>query len=80
MDTRALPATVSTTNAHAVALANRIAVHLVHRSMWLSAGGVLSGVPEPPWIPQELRDMLDSLAASTTYDGWTTMDLIDEDA
>ena len=80
IDTMALPVTLSTTGTNEIALANREAVWLVQRSMWLAAGGVLSGTPEPPWMPEELRDMLDHLAASTTYDGWAVMDLIDEDA
>lgn len=79
IDTLALPAVLSTTGTNEIALANRIAVHLVHRSMWLQAGGVLSGVSEPPWVPEELRDMLNHLAASANYDGWAVLDGIPED-
>jgi len=78
LDTLALPATLSTTGTNEISLANRVAVHLVHKSMWFSAGGVLSGTPEPEWIPSEIIEQLRLLAADTDYDGFATADMIDE--
>ena len=47
MDLIANPQTLSSTGTLEVALANRTAVDMVLWSLWASAGGILSGFPEP---------------------------------
>jgi hypothetical protein len=79
LDTEALPATLSTTGTNEIALANRIAVNLVHRSIWLGAGGILSGFPEPVYFTDDMKRQLEQLLASTDVE-WSTLDMIDEDA
>ena len=79
LDTWSLPSTLSASGTNEVALANRVAVWLVHNSMWLSAGGVLSDKPQPSGM-RELKEQLRQLLYGTTTDGWTTLDMIDEDA
>jgi hypothetical protein len=79
LDTEALPDTLSTTGTKEVALANRLAVNLVLRSMWMSAGGPLTGQPEPPFFTNDMKRHLEQLLAAAA-DEWTTLDMIDEDA
>jgi hypothetical protein len=79
LDTEALPDTLSTTGTKEVALANRLAVNLVLRSMWMSAGGPLTGQPEPPFFTDDMKRHLEQLLAASS-DEWTTLDMIDEDA
>lgn len=80
VDTWALPAVLSTSGTNEVALANRRAVFLVHKSIWLAAGGVMSGFPEPRDNASVLKEEIAQLAGGTTTDGWGTLDWIDEDA
>jgi len=79
LDTEALPATLSTTGTNEVALANRIAVQLVIWSLWMSAGGPLSGQPEPPLFTKDMKVSLEQLLAGTTAE-WSTIDTLDENA
>ena len=79
LDTAALPGSLSTTSANAVALANRVAVRLVIHSVWDAAGGPLSGTPEPVVMTEEILAELKQLTADTTFDGFATADMIDED-
>lgn len=79
LDTEALPGTLSTTGTKEVALANRLAVNLVLRGMWMSAGGILTGHPEPPFFTDDMKRHMEQLLASTA-DEWDTIDTIDEDA
>lgn len=79
LDTMALPSTLSTTGTNEVAFANRKAVELVVRALWFSAGGTLSGSPEPPlWTAQD-DVTLSLLLHDTTLDRFTSIDMIDED-
>jgi len=78
IDTEALPAALSASGTNEVAFANRYAVRLVLHSMWLSAGGPLSGAPEPELWTEEWTHELKQLLGSSTADGWTTLDWIDE--
>jgi hypothetical protein len=80
IDTEALPNVLSPTGTNEKLLANRIAVNLVLRSMWASAGGDLSGKPEPLVLDQILKDHIRQLAMDLTEDGFTSIDMIDEDA
>ena len=77
LDTLALPAILSTTGTNEVALANRLACRLVMRSLWMSAGGPLSGQPEPVLLTPDIKESLEQLIASTD-DEWSTIDMIDE--
>ena len=79
MDTLALPGTLSTTGTNEVALANRLACRLVIRSMWMAAGGPLSGQPEPALLTPDIKTSLEELLASTDVE-WSTIDTIDESA
>jgi hypothetical protein len=80
LDTKALPSTLSVSGTNEVAFANRKAVDLVMRALWLSAGGILSGQPEPRMWTQDDDITLAQLLHDTTADGFTTVDMIDEDA
>jgi len=53
---------------------------LVNHAIWMSAGGELTGSPHPPVLDHDMTDLLDNLIADTTYDGFTTLDMLDEDA
>jgi len=77
IDTKALPASLSTTGTNEIALANRLACRLVIRSMWMSAGGPLSGQPEPALLTPDIKESLEELLASTDVE-WSTIDTIDE--
>jgi hypothetical protein len=79
MDTEALPDTLSTTGTEEVALANRIAVNLVIRALWLAAGGPLTGQPEPPYFTEDMKRQIQKLRAATGVE-FDTLDMIDEDA
>ena len=80
LDTKALPSSLSTTGTNEVAFANRKAVDLVIWSLWASAGGPLSGQPEPAIWTQDDNDQLSQLLHDTTADGFSAVDMIDEDA
>jgi hypothetical protein len=80
LDTFALPAALSTTGTNEVALANRVAANLVLRALWASAGGVLSGKPEPVVLSNDMKDEVRQLLYDSTVDGFTTLDMLDEDA
>lgn len=78
LDTEALPDTLSTTGTNEVALANRLACNLVIRAMWMSAGGILTGLPEPSFFTDDMKRHMEQLLASTTSE-WQSIDMIDED-
>ena len=80
LDTAALPATLSTTGANEIALANRVGVRLVIHSVWDAAGGPLSGTPEPVVMTDDILEELSRLLTNTTNDGIYTGDQIDDDA
>ena len=79
IDAYCLPATLSTTSTAALGIANMVAVHFVNHSLYLSAGGALSGVSDPEVMHHGITDLLDKLLMDTTEDGFTTLDMIDED-
>jgi hypothetical protein len=79
IDTEALPGVLSATGANEKLLANRLAVNLVLFSMWASGGGDLSGNPKPEILTHEMKTHIQQLLMDTTQDGWTTLDMIDED-
>jgi hypothetical protein len=80
LDTESLPATLSASGTNEVALANRIACRLVLHSLWMSAGGSLSKDIEPVVLTRQIKAELKQLLHSTTEDGFSTLDMIDEDA
>jgi muconolactone delta-isomerase len=79
LDTKAIPSTLSATGTNEVAFANRVAVNLVLRALWLSAGGILSGQQQPSIWTNDDNDILAQLLADTTAGRYTTIDMIDED-
>ncbi len=79
IDAYSLPAVAPTTGIEILGLANRIAVHIINHAQWLSAGGVLSGFPDPPTLEPDILELLDKINMDTTADGWHTLDMIDED-
>ena len=80
MDIEALPSVLSTTGTNEIALGDRVLYNLVIHSMWASAGGDLSGKPEPVVLTEGIKKEISLLLMDTTADGWTTLDMIDEDA
>ena len=76
IDTFALPAVLSTTGTAEIALANRVSVNLLMRSIDYAAGKEPTG---PELTTQNKADIV-QLAMDTTEDGFTTLDMIDEDA
>ena len=79
-DTEALPGVLSTTGTNEVALGDRVLYNLVLHSMWASAGGDLTGKPEPIVMTQQIKDDIRQLLMDTTEDSFTTLDMINEDA
>ena len=79
LDTEALPGVLSTTGTNEIALGDRVLYNLVLSSLWAAAGGDLSGKPEPVVITNTIRAQLKLLLMDATDDGWTTLDMIDED-
>lgn len=79
LDTYALPATLSATGTNEVALANRVAANLVLHSLWAVAGGVLTGKPEPVILTRDMKEDITQLLYDSTVDGFTTLDMLDED-
>jgi hypothetical protein len=82
LDIMALPGTLSTTDANAIALANREAVRLVIHSVWLAAGGTLSGAPEPLCLfnkayYRHVEQQVKKLQAGTSYGPVAIIDIID---
>ena len=80
VDTEALPGVLSTTGTNEIALGDRVLYNLVLHSMWASAGGDLTGKPEPTVMTQQIKDDIRQLLMDTTEDSFTTLDMIDEDA
>ena len=85
LDVMALPGTLSTTGTNEVALANREAVRLVLHSLWIAAGGTLSGAPEPLSLYNRgyynhVRQQVKKLQAGTTYGPVAVVDMLDTDA
>ncbi len=76
IDTAALPAVLSTTGTAEVALANRVAVNLVLRSIDYAAGKE----PTVPELTTQNKADITQLAMDTTNDGFVALDMIDEDA
>jgi len=81
LDMMALPGALSTTGTNEVALANRECYLIILHSLWASAGGTLSGMPEPisiynPRYYKEVKSMVLKLLAGTTYGGTTTIDMV----
>ena len=82
LDTMALPSTLSTTGTKEVALANREAVRLVLHSVWIAAGGTLSGAAEPMSLYNRtyynhVQKQVRKLIATTTYSSVAVIDIID---
>lgn len=82
LDTMALPGTLSTTDSKAIALANREAYRFMLHAVWSSAGGVLSGFPEPMCLYhkayyEHVQKQVKKLMASTDYGSISTIDLIE---
>jgi len=82
LDVMALPGTLSTSDTNAVALANREAVRFMIHSVWLSAGGPLSGAPEPVCLYNRqyynhVQAQVRKIQKGTTYGSVTTIDTID---
>ena len=80
IDAYCLPATLSTTDTSAIGVANRIAAHMVIKSLWLAAGGELTGKPHPELLHKSMTDLLDKCLMDTTADSFHALDMIDEDA
>jgi len=80
VDTEALPGVLSTTGAGEVGVGIRVLYNLVLHAMWASAGGHLTGKPEPVVMTQQIKDDIRQLLMDTTEDSFTTLDMIDEDA
>ena len=80
VDTEALPGVLSTTGTNEIALGDRVLYNLVLHSMWASAGGDLSGKPEPVVMTDQIKADIRQLLMDTTEDSFTTLDMIDEDA
>lgn len=82
LDMMALPGTLSTTGTNEVALANREAVRLVLHSIWIAAGGTLSGAPEPMCLYNRsyynhVKRQVRKLQATTTYGPVAVVDMLD---
>jgi len=69
IDTAALPGSLSTTGTNEVALANRAVLWLIEQSV--------AGLPLV--LSDDLKEEIAQLAADTTFDGWATVNMIDED-
>ena len=69
VDTEALPGVVSSTGTNEIALGDRVLYNLVIHSMWASAGGDLSGKPEPVVLTQAIKDSIRQLTTAGTTDG-----------
>ena len=80
VDTEALPGVLSTIGTNEIALGDRVLYNLVLHSMWASAGGDLSGKPEPVVMTEQIKADIRQLLMDTTEDSFTTLDWIDEDA
>jgi len=80
MDIEALPGVLSTTGTNEIALGDRILYNLVLNSMWASAGGDLSGKPEPVVMTNQIKADIKQLLMDTTSDSFVALDMIDEDA
>ena len=80
VDIEALPSALSTTGTNEVALGDRVLYNLVIHSMWASAGGDLSGKPEPVVLTEGMKKEISLLLMDNTADGWTTRDMIDKEA
>ena len=80
LDTEALPGVLSTTGTNEVALGDRVLYNLVIHSMWASAGGDLSGKPEPVVMTTQIKADIKQLLMDTTSDSFVALDMIDEDA
>lgn len=82
LDTMALPGTLSTTDTKAVALANREAMRFVIHSMWIAAGGPLSGAPEPLSLYnttyyRHVEKQVKKIMAGTSYGPIAVVDMLD---
>ncbi len=77
-DTEALPGVLSTTGTNEIALGDRILYNLVINSLWGSAGGDLSGKPEPVVMTEGIKNEIRQLLMDPIADDWDTLDQIDE--
>ena len=77
VDTEALPGVLSTTGTNEVALGDRVLYNLVIHSMWASAGGDLTGTPEPVVMTKTIKDHIKQLLSGTTYAGVAVIDILD---
>jgi len=77
VDTEALPGVLSTTGTNEVALGDRVLYHLVIHSLWATAGGDLTGTPEPVVMTQAIKDSIKQLLSGTTYAGVAVVDIIE---
>ena len=69
VDIEALPGTLSTTGTNEIVIGDRILYNLVIHSMWASAGGDLTGKPEPVVLTQALKDDISQLTVAGTDEG-----------
>ena len=61
IDAHTYPDTIAATGTKEAVVANLAAVELLHWGLWISAGGNLSGQPEPPLLSERVTDLLDNL-------------------
>lgn len=68
---------LSTTDTGVVYAANMTVAQLGLRSMWIQAGGPLSGYPEPPVLTNEVKLIIKANIRSSTYGPVAVTDMID---
>ena len=68
---------LSTTDTGVIYAANLTVIQLGLRMIWIQAGGVLSGQPEPPVLTNEVKAIIKANIISQTYGPVTTVDMID---
>ena len=76
IDAHTYPDTIAASGTKEEFVANLAAVELLHWGLWISAGGILSGTPEPPLFSTRVKELIDNLVTQTGG-GIGIIDLID---
>jgi len=68
---------LSTTDADAIHIENKVVANKGLWSLWAQAGGPTSRLPEPAIFSQDVKDLIEAIISDTTTDHATTLDAID---
>ena len=73
--------TLSATDTDVVHIANMMGKQVVLDAVWSVAGGTASTStgPRPEVFTQEIKDLIEAVVVSQTYDGSSTLETISED-